>query len=123
MINKANNVTMIKFNDFLKKNIVYLIFLIIAMFGIGLLKGAGVVLMLALFLLLFGSYCYTIVTVYNIFRGLKESGIIILCLISSILTVIVYYLYDISFLIKIISLASVISFIMIVLVNIKLKNK
>jgi hypothetical protein len=123
MINKANNVTMIKFNDFLKRNIVYLIFLIIAMFGIGLLKGVGVVLMLALFLLLFASYCYTIVAVYNIFRGLKESEIFKLCLISSMLTAIVYHLYDISFLIKIISLASVISFIMIVLVNIKLKNK
>jgi hypothetical protein len=114
---------MLKFNNFLKKNIVFLIFLIIAISCIGFLKGVDVVVMLALFLLLFGSYCYTIVAVYNIFRGLKESGIIILCLISSILTVIVYYLYDISFLIKIISLALVISFIMIVLVNIKLKNK
>lgn len=123
MINKSNNQSMLNFNKFLKGNIVYLIFLLIGLVAIGFVKGISVVVMLALFLLLFASYCYTIVTVYNLFRGLKEKGIIILCLLSAILTAIVYYLYDISFLIKVISLASVISIIMIVLANSKPKNK
>lgn len=114
---------MLNFNKFLKENIVYLIFLLIGLVAIGFVKGISVVVMLALFLLLFASYCYTIVAVYNLFRGLKEKGIIILCLLTAILTAIVYYLYDISFLIKVISFASVISIIMIVLANSKPKNK
>lgn len=114
---------MFKFREFLKKNIVYIIFLSIGIVAIGFVKGINVVVMLTLFLSLFASYSYTIVAFYNLFRGLKERGIILLCLFSTVLTVVIYYLYDIYFLFKIISLASVISILMVVLAITRTKNK
>lgn len=113
---------MLNILEYFKKNLVYIIFLLIGMLAIGFVKGPQVVIMLTIFLLSFASCCYMILAVYNYIKGVRDKGLVWWTLISILLCVLVYFLYDSYLLIRILSFATVISLVMIIYINLISKN-
>lgn len=102
---------------YLKKNLVYIIFLLFGMGAIGFVKGPQFVIMLTIFLLSFASCCYMLLAFYNYIKGVRDSGIVWWTLISILLCLLIYFLYDAYFLIRILSFATVISLVVIIYTN------
>ncbi len=113
---------MVKIFEYLKNNLVFIVFLLIGMLAIGFIKGTQVVIMLSLFLITFTSFSYMILAIYNYFKGRRDRGLVWWTLISILLSGLVYFVYDSYLLIRILSLAIVISLVMIVYSNLTTKN-
>jgi hypothetical protein len=113
---------MLNILEYIKKNLVYIIFLLIGMIAIGFVKGTQVVIMLTIFLLSFASCCYMILAIYKYIKGVRDKGIVWWTFISILLCVLVYFIYDSFLLIRILSFAIVISLVMIIYTNLTSKN-
>ena len=108
---------MINIREYLKRNFMYLIFLFLGLTVTGMIKGFNVVIISIFFLALFATTCYSIVGIYNLIRGEKGKGLIWWSLLSILLGVVVKFKYDTQLLLKIVTMACIISVIIIVYIN------